>query len=648
MIIIGESYMIKKDNTRGLLKKYKMGVFVVISVIIMIIGLSYAWLQITLSGTKKLTFSSGSLELNLDDSMEGGITVTNAVPVTDEEGLSSSAYTFTLENTGKLDSSYEIYLDDLELTDGQTRMNDQFIKYQLTKDDEVIGFDLLSTTGEHPKRLFDKGEIASREKYTYTLKMWIDSAATNEVMNTVFRGNLRVEAMQSSGRKGKVSKVLFKESNLGSRGAIDTSDEEQTFITGEEPNNYIWYSGKLWRAVSKDTSDNSVKLITQWNMTSIPYNTSDNIVFEGSYAEEWLNDTSVDGFLGNLREPEKFIKMDSSWNATETNGNSRPQNTTLVDDAVGLLNLYEYNKSYSGTTYALGYLNNGLNWITLTKFGQNWLYEIGVHGRNTNGYPYIFSGIRPVINLKSDVEIVSGNGSENNPYRLKGDDVSSTLLNKRYSGEYVRFGSGENNLYRIVSHEHGGTKLISAEPLKSDSSFITKKFNINNAMALYNPDDTSYELAYFLNHDFLDPTYGYITETQVSMIEEGMWYLGNLDSGQSYKLAKYTDFSSNTLVENQVKAKVGLLRVGEQFSSLEERWANKGESSDNGKTASYWLLTYQVIQNGDYTFCIKNGHVQGYDSYYQYAIRPSVHLKSTIKITGGDGTKNNPFVISEG
>ena len=34
--------------------------------------------------------------------------------------------------------------------------------------------------------------------------------------------------------------------------------------------------------------------------------------------EQWLNDTTVDGFLGNLREPDKFIKTDSVWNATLT------------------------------------------------------------------------------------------------------------------------------------------------------------------------------------------------------------------------------------------------------------------------------------------------------------------------------------------
>lgn len=42
----------------------------------------------------------------------------------------------------------------------------------------------------------------------------------------------------------------------------DTYDDGvDTFITGT-PNNYIWYSGKLWRAVSVNNKEKTVKLIT--------------------------------------------------------------------------------------------------------------------------------------------------------------------------------------------------------------------------------------------------------------------------------------------------------------------------------------------------------------------------------------------------
>ena len=79
---------------------------------------------------------------------------------------------------------------------------------------------------------------------------------------------------------GTVSEVI--EDDIMNR--LNYEDEEQTFVTGNNPYNYIWYSGKLWRAVSIDTSDNSVKLVTQWNISAIYYD-NDSSAFEGSYME---------------------------------------------------------------------------------------------------------------------------------------------------------------------------------------------------------------------------------------------------------------------------------------------------------------------------------------------------------------------------
>src|SRR5699024_10300513 len=122
-------------------------------------------------------------------------------------------------------------------------------------------------------------------------------------------------------------------------------DDIDTFITGTDPNNYIWYSGKLWRAVSVNNEAKTTKLVTEWNISTTTYNPSNQTNFEGSYMEDWLNDTTVDGFLGNLRDYENFIVTDAKWDATldatSLGSITRPNGTTTVTDAVGLLNMYE-------------------------------------------------------------------------------------------------------------------------------------------------------------------------------------------------------------------------------------------------------------------------------------------------------------------
>ncbi len=223
------------------IKKHKMGIFITVSAIIMVIGLSYAWLQLTLRGNKELSIlTSGKLELVLDDTMTEGISVTNSVPITDDMGLEQKAYTFTLENKGTIDSDYTIYLDDLELTEDQTRMKDSFIKYELVKNGERVNLDLLSTTGEHPNRVLDKDIISAKDKYTYSLKIWIDSNATNEVMNTTFKGQLKIEAMQ--GKTKNLYKIISK------KAVMDNTKSE--FVSSE--------TGIDFSAISSDTNGKGV------------------------------------------------------------------------------------------------------------------------------------------------------------------------------------------------------------------------------------------------------------------------------------------------------------------------------------------------------------------------------------------------------
>ena len=428
---------------------------------------------------------------------------------------------------------------------------------------------------------------------------------------------------------GTVAEVI--EDDIMNR--LNYEDSEQTFVTGSNPNNYIWYSGKLWRVVSIDTSDNSVKLVTQWNISTLQY-TFAAINFKNSQAEQWLNDTTIDGFLYNLREPEKFIKMGSKWNASTMTDTSKPpseeEGGTIVEDVVGLLNLYEYNMSGNNNSY----LNNNLDWTLLTPSSN-----VTMNYVNNNGYghqaggSYTNYGIRPAINLQGNVKIIDGDGSEDNPYRLEGDNdtnLSGTKLNTRYSGEYLTFGAGENNLYRIVSHETEGlTKITSAEPLKENGIFKIISFGdtVN-----YSPSNI---IGTFLNGEYLT---NYVGNNYSNMIEDNTtWYLGNLVfNNYNYKLAKYSNENMENFTSNKVASKIGLLRYGELMTGKSE---NK---------ASYFLITSKPNINGqDQLIYINQYSLLGVAySNSEYSIKPALNLKSNVIITGGDGTKEQPFNLA--
>ena len=426
-----------------------------------------------------------------------------------------------------------------------------------------------------------------------------------------------------------VSDVLL--ANIPEENQYD--DGVDTFITGEDPNNYIWYSGKLWRAVSVNKEANTTKLVTQWNISAINYS-SGSTAFEGSYMEDWLNDTSVDGFLGNLRDYENFIVTDAVWDATldatSLGSITRPNGTTTVTTSVGLLNMYEYQSSNNGETN--GYLNNGLYWLTLTPYSSSRVRGVSTHGITNRNSPSNAIGVRPSINLKSNVRIVNGDGTIDNPYRLNGDndaELSGTLLSSRYSGEYITFGSGENNLYRIVSHENGtGTKIVSAEPLKSSGTVISSVFDSNSSVNY----SSSTTIGTFLNGEYLT---GYIDSTYSNMIEDSTtWYLGTVGDGTSYKLAKYADTSMAGYAMS-TDAKVGLLRLGELMAGQFGRYDNN---------TAYWPLT--PYSTSDVRYVSIDGRTLSGSPSHASGVRPSMNLKSNVQITSGVGTKSNPFVLS--
>ena len=600
-------------------KKYIL-LLIVSIVIILALGITYAWLTQTLDGSKIQSMRVGTFKLSLQEG--NSLSLQSAEFMSDEDGLKQDGFTFTVENTGKFTGSYSVYLDDDSISSDQIRLDDKFIKYNL----EVNGTK-NNSTALSSRKIYD-GSLARGKKDTFTLRIWLNKDVNGDIGGQVFKVKLRIEANQEMTPVPVAEKLL---ASVGSNGAIDTSDPEQTFITGTDPNNYIWYSGKLWRAVSIDPSDNSVKLVTQWDISSIPYNSENKNSFQGSYMEQWLNDTSVDGFLGNLREPEKFIKTDSIWNATLTTDSIKPAKTTMITNAVGLLNTYEFSKSYENVQN--GYLNNELNFWLLTPYSQKLVTVVHYDGTISAENPVVSSGIRPSVNLKSNIKIVSGTGTSDNPYRLQGDNdkpVQGTLLSTRYSGEYIKFGAVENSLYQIVSHEtENNTKIASAEPLKVDGEY--KSLSFGNSVT-FSKNNT---IGSFLNNEYLSDS-SYLSNEQEKMIDdETTWYLGTVGY-DNYKMAKYSDLTTNTLTSENTTAKVGILRIGE---------LNFGQFDSNSNNTSYLSLTpfnSSYIRGLTY-YCYANN---GYEVTFPLAIKPAMNLKSNVIITGGDGTKNNPFTVA--
>lgn len=173
--------------------KNKIVIIILVGIILILSG-TYAWLTIRVLGEKKNTLVVGTLSLNLKE--ENFISIENAMPIEDKDGLKQTPYTFEVVNDGTIDSEYEVYLDDEAIDNNETRMNNEYIKYNFIKNGISNGVNKLSNLNTQTNRLLDKGTLKVGEKITYNLRLWIDKDTTNDVMKTVFSGKIRIESSQ--------------------------------------------------------------------------------------------------------------------------------------------------------------------------------------------------------------------------------------------------------------------------------------------------------------------------------------------------------------------------------------------------------------------------------------------------------------------
>ncbi len=596
-------------------KIYMIGMIIIT---LLVVGgyFSYAMFTVSKEKSNAISIVTGNLTYKLE--VDGTETNTLTVP-----SNTVKDFTITLSNPNNRVARFNFYyIGDLP---SNTKVG--YIVEEETNTlplEKGINLEKVDTTGSSNTYII---RVINNSVNSVTVNLGVSVGLDYNDLSLPEKGHLFEEITH----KGEVGTVVL--SNISKDNIYD--DGVDTFTTGQYPNNYIWYSGKLWRAMSVNKEAGTTKLVTQWNISATTYNPSNQTNFEGSYMEDWLNDTTVDGFLGNLRDYENFIVTDSVWDATmdatALGSIQRPNGTTTVTAPVGLLNMYEYQSSYHGTIYSNGYLNNGLHWWTLTPYSSSDVRYVNDSGSAYSSAPSSAYGVRPSINLKSSVKIVDGDGTVDNPYRLEGDNdtnLSGTLLNTRYSGEYIRFGNDENNLYRIVSYENGtGTKIVSEKPLKSSGEYIISAFDSNRSVSY----SSSTTIGIFLNGEYLT---NYVDSTYSNMIEDSTtWYLGTVKIGTSYKLAKYTDTSGTVVTSNITETKVGLLRMGELMAGQFDRYGNN---------TNYWTLTSPMTDRVWYIT------LQGRSTYNlsaNHGIKPSLNLKSNVIITGGDGTKNNPFTL---
>lgn len=174
--------------------KYRipLAMIAIMLVATMFVGSSYAYWKVTKSQTSANVIETGCFKLTFTE-QTSSISLKNTYPMSDTKGLSTTPYTFTITNTCTIDANYVIYLNTLQPT--KTKISDSLINYSLTKSTDSASVANALTSADvntdvsnfsYSKTLLTSytlatGTLAQNASAKYSLRLWIDDAATTAI-----------------------------------------------------------------------------------------------------------------------------------------------------------------------------------------------------------------------------------------------------------------------------------------------------------------------------------------------------------------------------------------------------------------------------------------------------------------------------------
>ena len=661
------------------MKSKKNLVIIALVILISLFGITYAFFEYyKLGDNQKIT--AGKVKLVLNEGTDT-ISLVNVFPETKEEARSrtDNQITFTvsgLNTTTEQNIYYEIMLNEGDEESDIIRFLPEHLVFDLIEVDsdgtETMVVDAMSYEDFNERTIWvntidhDNAENITR---TYKLRMWLttdivisDTDTSADYTTTDFSSryaSVKVSVYGDFEEKAVSASLMnLVENNLslteadasGTRfvtGNVDTTatqtnSDEYSLSANNLVNfnnnsgvteisnslgvaNYIWYSGKLWQIVAIN-SDNTIKIVTENSISNISWETtcsSNN--YSTSQVRTWLNNE----FLNTLENHDNLL-VNANWDYTvdDTTDTVKPTTTSYVTDKVGLLTNYEY----AMTGGANSYLNIKYIWWTMTPSSSenSNVWQVGGDGVQYGNVTCDPRGIRPSVTLTSNILIIDGDGTKNNPYIINGDKKvakSNDKLNSRISGEYIEF---NNTLYRIVGIENDLTKIIMAD-------YDVNKNSISTSEVF--GDDLTFSTTVGIGK-YLDDWYNgtNISDTYKNMIATSsdgiVWYTGQ-DTGIN---RDYTLNKSGTAIS----ATIGLPYYGEMFTSQ--------FGTAHYESLSFWTMSKFSDSNVWVISDYDTGSGQAATS--TFAVRPVMYLKSSVVVKDidgdgafGNGTLNSPYEI---
>ena len=452
------------------MKDKKMVIVTLVLGIVLIIGLltasSYALFYSESNFTNNEAYTTGILDIELVDE-EGyntSISLTNSLPMSDDEGKQTTPFKLKLRNNGNL-----AYTFDLKLVNNTTEnsIDTNYLKIMVDSDNPVSYSSLTDGTIKSDITLNPSEEVV------IDIRLWLDITTPNTQIGKTFVGKLTVDGVGSEyvAPEGVIATEAI--SNIytnASKTTVTNNSVEYQYAPsvgmmedvggniryyGADPNNYVTFNNELWRIIGvfqniddgTGKKETRIKIARSESIGNYQWDDNEN-EWSTATLQTYLNGT----YLNSLSTESQAMIGNAKWNL---GGSS-------IYEGLYANNYYTFEREttvYSGRStewtgkialmYPSDYMyagdlskcsKDGYNWDTdqTNCRDTSWLrntstiqWTLAPRSSNSSYVFYVYlsgyvrsnhvtfsSASRPVLYLNSDVTITGGDGSSGNPFTL--------------------------------------------------------------------------------------------------------------------------------------------------------------------------------------------------------------------------------------
>ena len=174
----------------------------ILVVLLVVISSTYAYWQITKSQNGSNDIIAACLDIDME-SVDGTFGLNPAWPISDEEGMNLTGYTFKVTNNCEEDVAYVIGMDSLEVS-GASYLSYDSIKVSIDNNNAIIygeEEDIEHIEENDPYIIRDSKKIAtsvvkSGQPNIHNVKVWINSESPVEEQSKVFSGRMFITGGQ--------------------------------------------------------------------------------------------------------------------------------------------------------------------------------------------------------------------------------------------------------------------------------------------------------------------------------------------------------------------------------------------------------------------------------------------------------------------